>query len=67
MIVGVAMLIWLVDDQDRRVAVEGARDRGEGGGPYGPTMPFGMVQFVGQAALMAGGVYVGRRWLRVRL
>ena len=35
--------------------------------PYGPTMPFGLVQFVGQAAMLAGGVYVGRRWLRVRL
>jgi hypothetical protein len=35
--------------------------------PYGPTMPFGLVQFFGQAALLAAGVYVGRRWLRVRL
>jgi hypothetical protein len=30
-------------------------------------MPFGLVQFFGQAALLAAGVYVGRRWLRVRL
>ena len=35
--------------------------------PYGPTMPFGLVQFFGQAAILAGGVYVARRWLKVRL
>ena len=37
------------------------------GGPYGPTMPFGLVQFVGQTAILAAGVYVGRRWLRIKL
>ena len=37
------------------------------GGPYGPTMPFGLVQFFGQAAILAAGVYVGRRWLKIKL
>jgi hypothetical protein len=36
-------------------------------GPFGPTMPFGLVQFVGQTAMLAAGVYVGRRWLRLKL
>jgi hypothetical protein len=35
--------------------------------PYGPTFPFGAVQFLGQAAILAGAVYVARRWMRVRL
>ena len=37
------------------------------GGPYGPTMPFGLVQLVGQTAILAAGVYAGRRWLRLKL
>jgi hypothetical protein len=37
------------------------------GGPFGPTMPFGLVQFLGQTAILAAGVYVGRRWLRLKL
>lgn len=35
--------------------------------PYGPTFPFGLVQFVGQGAILSAGVYVARRWFRVRL
>lgn len=35
--------------------------------PYGPTFPFGLVQFFGQGAILAGGVYAARRWLKVRL
>jgi len=35
--------------------------------PYGPTVPFGLVQFFGQAAILAGGVYVARRWFKIRL
>jgi hypothetical protein len=34
---------------------------------YGPTMPFGLVQFFGQGLIFAAGVYVGRRWFKIRL
>jgi len=34
---------------------------------YGPTMPFGLVQFVGQGLLLAAGVWAARRWLKIRL
>ena len=34
---------------------------------YGPTMPFGLVQFFSQAALFGLGVTVARRVCRVRL
>jgi hypothetical protein len=37
------------------------------GPPYGPTLPFGLVQFVGQSALFGAGVLVARKWLKVRL
>lgn len=37
------------------------------GGPYGPTPGFGLVQLLGQTALLGAGVYVARRWLKVRL
>jgi hypothetical protein len=53
------------------LAVEGppsaARARLERGAPYGPTFPFGLVQFFGQGALFGAGVVAARRWLRVRL
>ena len=34
---------------------------------YGPTMPFGLVQFVGQGLMLAAVVYAARRWFKVRL
>ena len=44
-----------------RVPKEGPRQ------PYGPTVPLGLVQFLGQGAMLAAGVYAARRWLKVRL
>jgi hypothetical protein len=35
--------------------------------PFGPTFPIGLVQFGSQAALFALAVYIGRRWLRMKL
>lgn len=43
-----------------------ARLRTEGE-PYGPTIPIGLVQLFGQGALLTAGVYVGRRWVRLKL
>ena len=34
---------------------------------YGPSLRFGLGQFVGQTLLLCVGVYVARRWGRVRL
>ena len=34
---------------------------------FAPTPAHGLGQFAGEAALLAGIVYVGRRWLRVRI
>jgi uncharacterized membrane protein (DUF4010 family) len=66
MVVAVCTLVWLVTIKivgwpSRERAIEEG-----GGGPYGPS-PFGLVQFFGQGALLAAGVYVGRRWLRIKL
>ncbi len=66
MIIAACALVWLVTI---KIAGWPSKERAieeRGGGPYGPT-PFGLVQFFGQAALLAAGVYVGRKWLRVRL
>jgi hypothetical protein len=66
MIVAAAVVVTLVSYEaigaPSRARASEVKDQ-----PYGPTMPFGAVQFFGQAALLAAGVYVGRRWLRVRL
>jgi hypothetical protein len=37
------------------------------GPPYGITWGIGLLQLVGQGALLAAGVYLGRRWLRLKL
>jgi hypothetical protein len=37
------------------------------GGPYGITLPIGLIQLFGQGLLLGAGVYVGRRWLRLKL
>ncbi len=66
MIVGVSMLIWLAAIKIVGWPLKERAIEEKGGGPYGPT-PFGMVQFFGQAGMLAGGVYVGRRWLRIKL
>jgi len=66
MVIAAVTLIWLTAI---RIVGWPARERAipeRAGGPYGPS-PFGVVQFVGQAAMLAAGVYVGRRWLRMKL
>ncbi|HUO52663.1 MAG TPA: hypothetical protein VMT93_09095 [Gemmatimonadaceae bacterium] len=37
------------------------------GALYGPGLWPGLAQFIGWGAAVAAGVYVARRWLRVRL